>query len=47
MKISAYHKKKGDVVEFSLTFENSDKYDIFYVSRDLLTQKDFPSEYML
>lgn len=47
MKISYYHKKKGDIVEFVLSFEDTEKYDILYLSRESLSQKDFPSSFLL
>lgn len=47
MKLSYYHKRRGDIVEFVLSFEDSEKYDILYLSRESLSQKDFPSSFLL
>lgn len=47
MKISAYHKKKKDIVEFCITLEDTEKYDKLYLSRNSLSSKDLPTQFLL
>lgn len=47
MKISAYHKKKKDIVEFCVELKDTDKYDKLYLSRNSLSNKDLPTDFLL
>ena len=47
MKISAYHKKKKDIVEFCITLEDTEKYDKLYLSRNSLSNKNLPTDFLL
>ena len=47
MKISAYHKKRKDIVEFCIELKDTDKYDKLYLSRNSLSSKDLPTDFLL
>lgn len=47
MKISAYHKKRKDIVEFCVELKDTDKYDKLYLSRNSLSNKDLPTDFLL
>lgn len=47
MKLSAWHKSRGDIVEFCTTLENVENYDKFYIYKGVTSNKIPPYEYMM
>ena len=47
MKLSAWHKSRGDIVEFCTTLENVESYDKFYIYKGVTSNKSPPYKYMM
>lgn len=46
MKLSSYHKRRGDVVEFCTSLDGTEKYDKLYLSRGTRSEKNLPSSFL-